>query len=53
VIVRGIHTSEDQAELFEQVVNLVGRHAPDAALAFNSTLEDTYKAAARDRGATS
>ncbi|WP_284532542.1 hypothetical protein [Nocardioides sp. T2.26MG-1] len=33
--------------LFEQVVNLVRRHAPDAAIAFNSTPADTFDAAAR------
>jgi hypothetical protein len=34
-------------ELFEQVVNLVRRHAPHAAIAFNSTPADTFEAAAR------
>jgi hypothetical protein len=34
-------------ELFEQVVNLVRRHAPDAAIAFNSTPAATFDAAAR------
>ena len=33
--------------LFERVVNLVRRHAPDAAIAFNATPADTYDAAAR------
>lgn len=36
-----------QLDLFEQVVNLVRRHAPDAAIAFNSTPADTFEAAAR------
>lgn len=33
--------------LFERVVNLVRRHAPGAAIAFNETPSDTYEAAAR------
>jgi hypothetical protein len=33
--------------LLEQVVNLVHRHAPAAAIAFNSSPEDTFDAAAR------
>jgi hypothetical protein len=37
----------NQLELFEQVINLVRRHAPDAAIAFNSTPADTFDAAAR------
>lgn len=36
-----------QLDLFEQVINLVRRHAPDAAIAFNSTPSDTFDAAAR------
>jgi hypothetical protein len=36
-----------QLDLFEQVINLVRRHAPDAAIAFNSTPGDTFDAAAR------
>jgi len=34
-------------ELFERVVNLVRRHAPGAAIAFNETPSDTFEAAAR------
>lgn len=34
-------------ELFEQVINLVRVHAPAAAIAFNTTPEDTFDAAAR------
>jgi hypothetical protein len=34
-------------ELFERVVNLVRRHAPGAAIAFNATPEETFDAAAR------
>jgi hypothetical protein len=37
----------NQLELFERVVNLVHRHAPSAAIAFNSTPADTFEAAAR------
>jgi hypothetical protein len=37
----------NQDDLFEKVVNLVRRHAPDAAIAFNSTPTDTFEAAAR------
>lgn len=36
-----------QLDLFERVVNLVRRHAPDAAIAFNATPADTFEAAAR------
>jgi hypothetical protein len=36
-----------ELELFEQVVNLVRRHAPDAAIAFNSRPDTTFEAAAR------
>jgi hypothetical protein len=34
-------------ELFEQVLNLVRRYAPDAAIAFNDATEETFEAAAR------
>lgn len=37
----------DQLELFERTVNLVRRHAPDAAIAFNTSPSDTFDAAAR------
>ncbi|MDO3702808.1 hypothetical protein Q3W71_14140 [Micromonospora sp. C28SCA-DRY-2] len=37
----------NQLDLFERVVNLVHRHAPDAAIAFNTTPADTFEAAAR------
>ncbi|GAA4696558.1 hypothetical protein GCM10023215_38320 [Pseudonocardia yuanmonensis] len=37
----------NQLDLFERVVNLVHRHAPDAAIAFNGTPSDTFDAAAR------
>lgn len=37
----------NQPELFERVVNLVRCHAPQAAIAFNTTPTDTFQAAAR------
>jgi hypothetical protein len=43
----GLRHSDDQVELLEQVVNLVRRHAPNAAIAFNGTPDTTYEAAAR------
>jgi hypothetical protein len=43
----GLRHSDDQVLLLEQVVNLIRRHAPDAAIAFNSTPATTYEAAAR------
>ncbi|MEV7804608.1 hypothetical protein AB0O28_16840 [Microbispora sp. NPDC088329] len=47
VIGGGIRTHEPLLELFEKVVNLVRRHAPDAAIAFNSSPEDCADAALR------
>jgi len=47
VIGGGLRHSDEQLELFEQVINLVRRHAPDAAIAFNSSPATTYEAAAR------
>ncbi|MFB7115722.1 hypothetical protein [Streptomyces sp. NPDC056291] len=47
VVGGGVRKLEDQLELFEQVINLIRRHAPDAAIAFNSTPADTFEAAAR------
>ncbi|MFI6943260.1 hypothetical protein ACIBI4_28685 [Streptomyces sp. NPDC050418] len=48
----GLRHDDDQVELLEQVIDLVRRYAPDAAIAFNSTADTTYEAAARwiDRG---
>jgi hypothetical protein len=37
-------------DLFEDVTNLVRRHAPDAAIAFNVTPEGTFDAAVRRMG---
>ena len=47
VVIGGGVRNEDQTELFEQVLNLVRRYAPDAAIAFNRTPADTFDAAAR------
>ena len=47
VIGGGIRTHEPLLEFFEKVVNLVRQHAPDAAIAFNSSPEDTADAALR------
>lgn len=43
----GLRHSDDQVELLERVINLIRRHAPNAAIAFNSTADTTYAAAAR------
>jgi hypothetical protein len=43
----GLRHSDDQVELLELVVNLIRRHAPAAAIAFNSNPATTYDAAAR------
>ncbi|MEV0147741.1 MULTISPECIES: hypothetical protein [unclassified Nonomuraea] len=47
VIGGGIRTHEPLLELFEKVVNLVRRHAPDAAIAFNTSPENCADAALR------
>jgi hypothetical protein len=47
VIGGGIRTHEPLLEFFERVVNLVRQHAPDAAIAFNSSPEDCVDAALR------
>ena len=47
VVGGGVRKAEDQLGLFECIVNLVRRHAPDAAIAFNSTPGDTFDAAER------
>jgi hypothetical protein len=47
VIGGGIRRPEPLLELFERVVNLVRQHAPDAAIAFNSSPEDCADAARR------
>jgi hypothetical protein len=47
VIGGGVRQIDDQLELFERVVNLVRRHAPGAAIAFNAIPSDTFDAAIR------
>lgn len=47
VVGGGIRGAEDQLELFEAVVNLVRRHAPEAAIAFNRTPRDLADAVTR------
>lgn len=47
VIGGGIRTHDPLLELFESMVNLVRRHAPAAAIAFNRGPEDCADAAAR------
>jgi len=47
VVGGGIRTPEEQLELFESVINLIRRHAPGAAIAFNHTPNDLADAAAR------
>lgn len=47
VVGGGIRKHEPLLGLFETVVNLVRRHQPGAAIAFNSTPEDTADAALR------
>jgi hypothetical protein len=47
VIGAGIRTHAPFLEFFEKVINLVRRHAPDAAIAFNTNPENTADAAVR------
>ncbi|MEV6601522.1 hypothetical protein AB0M36_32415 [Actinoplanes sp. NPDC051346] len=47
VIGGGIRKHEPYLEFFEKLVNLVRLHAPGAAIAFNSSPEDTADAALR------
>ncbi|UBU17421.1 hypothetical protein [Nonomuraea gerenzanensis] len=47
VIGGGIRTYEPLLEFFEKVINLVRRHAPGAAIAFDSSPEDCADAALR------
>jgi hypothetical protein len=47
VVGGGIRKLEPMLELFEKVVNLIRRHAPAAAIAFNTSPEDTADAALR------
>jgi hypothetical protein len=47
VVGGGVRKGDEQLDLFERIINLVHRHAPDAAIAFNSTAGDTFDAAQR------
>jgi hypothetical protein len=47
VVGGGIRTPEQQLELFESIINLISRYAPQAAIAFNHTPHDLADAAAR------
>lgn len=47
VVGGGIRKEEALLEFFEVVINLVRRHAPQAAIAFNSRPDDGADAAAR------
>jgi hypothetical protein len=47
VVGGGIRKPEPFLELFERVVNLIRQHAPDAAIAFNTTGENSVEAVRR------
>jgi hypothetical protein len=47
VVGGGIRTPEEQLELFESIINVIRRHAPQAAITFNHTPHDLADAAAR------
>jgi hypothetical protein len=47
VVGGGLRKPPEALELFELVVNLVHRHAPQATIAFNSSPEDSADAAVR------
>lgn len=47
VIGGGIWRAEDRLPFFESVIDLVRRHAPQAAIAFNSSPSDSVDAARR------
>lgn len=47
VVVGGGLRDPDLLDVLETVLNLIRRRAPQAAIAFNATPEDTYAAAAR------
>lgn len=47
VVGGGVRKNEERLEVFERIINLVRRHAPGAAVAFNGRPDDTYDAAAR------
>ena len=47
VVGGGIRQPEEQLELFESIINLICRHAPQAAIAFNHTPHDLADTAVR------
>ncbi|MCX4770840.1 hypothetical protein OG322_15890 [Streptomyces sp. NBC_01260] len=47
VIGGGIRRTEQLLPIFEQTVNLIRRHAPQAAIAFNTSGSDSVEAAQR------
>ncbi|MFF0030443.1 hypothetical protein ACFYS7_20015 [Streptomyces avermitilis] len=47
VVGAGIRKTEQLLPLFEQLVNLIRRHAPQAAIAFNTNGGDSVEAAKR------
>ncbi|MFI5802540.1 hypothetical protein [Streptomyces sp. NPDC051561] len=47
VVGAGIRKTEQLLPLFEQIVNLIHRHAPQAAIAFNTSGEDSVETAQR------
>ncbi|WP_242620893.1 hypothetical protein [Streptomyces sp. BK239] len=47
VVGGGIRKTEPLLPLFEQIVNLIRRHAPQAAIAFNTSGGDSVEAAQR------
>ncbi|BDH06517.1 hypothetical protein [Streptomyces seoulensis] len=47
VVGGGIRKTEQLLPLFEQIVNLIHRHAPEAAIAFNTSGGDSVEAARR------
>ncbi|SET82489.1 hypothetical protein [Nonomuraea wenchangensis] len=47
VIGGGIRGHEPALQIFERMINLVRQHAPDAAIAFNTSPEDCLDAALR------
>ena len=47
VVGGGIRKPEELLEMFEVIVNLIRRHAPDAAIAFNRSPADIVDAATR------
>ena len=50
VVGGGIRGAEELLELFETIINLVRRHAPQAAIAFNTTPQDLVVAVTRSLG---